>query len=97
MLSVTNDTPSSTGVRELLTDLRERDRRDLRMRLDRAVSEGELPAAVDTATMTAFVMTVLHGLSIQARDGASGDALDTVVDTAMLAWDHTVQQTHPPD
>jgi AcrR family transcriptional regulator len=97
VLSATTYTPSSTGVRDLLTDLRDRDRRDLRTRLDRAVTEGELAVTVDTAALAAFVMTVLHGLSIQARDGASADALEAVVDLAMLAWDHTVQQTQPAE
>lgn len=94
VLSATTYTPNSAGIRDLLVDLREQDRRNLRRRLDHAMDEGELPATVDTAALTAFVMTVLHGLSIQARDGAGADILDAVVDTAMLAWDH-LQRTRP--
>ncbi len=97
VLAATTYTPSSAGIRDLLADLRDRDRRDLRLRLDRAVTEGELPGSLDTAALAAFVMTALHGLSIQARDGASADALDAVVDLAMLAWDHTVQQAQVSD
>lgn len=96
VLSATTYTPNSTGVRDLLADLRERDRQDLQRRLDRAVDGGELPATVDTAALTAYVITVLHGLSIQARDGATADILDAVVGTAMLAWER-VGQTQPPE
>lgn len=84
-------TPASAGIRDLLKDLRDRDQRDLRMRLDRAVSEGELAATVDTEALAAYVITVLHGLSIQACDGASRETLDSVVDLAMLTWDRVVR------
>jgi AcrR family transcriptional regulator len=93
VLSANTYTPESEQVRDLLTSLRDRDRRDLRVRLDRAVREGELPAGADTAALTAFVMTVLHGLSIQARDGASADTLDAVIDIAMRAWDNETRNT----
>lgn len=91
VLSATTYTPSSAGVRDLLTQLRDQDRRDLRTRLDRAVVEDELPRSVDTAALTTFVMTVLHGLSIQARDGASAADLNAAVDVAMRAWDQMAQ------
>ena len=85
-------TPNSAVVRDLLAGLRDQDQRHLRERFDRAVAEGDLPGSADTATLAAFVMTVLHGLSIQARDGASFETLDAVADVTMLAWDHAVQQ-----
>lgn len=93
VLSGTTYTPGSEGVRDLLTNLRDRDRRDLQSRLDRAVAEGELPADADTEALTAFVMTVLHGLSIQARDGAGADVLDAVVAIAMQGWDAMTQRS----
>lgn len=88
VLSANTYTPESEPVRDLLTDLRDRDKQDLRERLDRAVRDGELPASADTGALTDFVMTVLHGLSIQARDGADLDTLKAVIDIAMRAWDN---------
>jgi AcrR family transcriptional regulator len=93
VLAATTYTPNSTAIRDLLIQLRDEDRRAVRMRLDRAATDGELPASVDTAALTAFVMTVLHGLSIQARDGATAGTLDSAVNVAMLAWD---QMVRPP-
>lgn len=90
VLAATTYTPESASVRDLLAGLREQDRQHLLDRLDRAVRAAELPATADTAALTAFVMTVLHGLSIQARDGASADTLSAVVDVAMRAWDNEV-------
>jgi hypothetical protein len=41
----------------------------------------------DTAALAAFYVTVLQGLSIRARDGASAQALGAIVDGATAAWD----------
>jgi AcrR family transcriptional regulator len=60
---------------------------DLRERLERAVAEGELPAGVDCQAVASFYATVQHGMSIQARDGASRDELLAVADCGMAAWD----------
>ena len=37
--------------------------------------------------LAAYYTTVLHGLSIQARDGASRKTLASVVECAMSVWD----------
>jgi AcrR family transcriptional regulator len=95
VLAANTYTPSSTAIRDLLADLRDEDRSQLRARLDQAVAEGELPPSTDTAALTTFVMTVLHGLSIQARDGATAESLNAVVDVSMLAWDKTTEQAQP--
>jgi AcrR family transcriptional regulator len=83
-------TPSDAPIRDLLADLRDRDRQTLRERLERAIIDGELPSHVDGQALTGFVITILHGLSIQARDGASTGDLESVVDCAMEAWDHLI-------
>ena len=41
----------------------------------------------DAETVAAFYSTVLNGLSIQARDGASAAQLQATVDGALAAWD----------
>jgi AcrR family transcriptional regulator len=59
----------------------------LRERLERAVAEGELPKDFDCEAAATFYATVQQGMSIQARDGASRDALLAVAACAMAAWD----------
>ncbi|MBB1595146.1 TetR/AcrR family transcriptional regulator [Achromobacter sp. UMC46] len=56
-------------------------------RLNAGVAQGELPASADTKSLAAFYTTVLHGMSIQARDGASRKTLQGVARQAMCAWD----------
>ncbi|KYG09410.1 TetR family transcriptional regulator [Sorangium cellulosum] len=87
VLAATLGTPESEGVRSHLAACRRGALDELQRRLDRGVAEGDLPAGTDTAALAAFYTTVLQGLSIQARDGASREALEAIVDCAMAAWD----------
>lgn len=59
----------------------------LHLRLERAVSDGELPKGPDWREIATFYTVVQQGMSIQARDGASRKALLAVTDYAMAAWD----------
>lgn len=56
-------------------------------RLNAGVTQGELPVGADVKSLAAFYTTVLHGMSIQARDGASRKTLQAVARQAMCAWD----------
>lgn len=58
----------------------------IRQRLERAVREGDLPAGLDLSAIASFYATVVHGLALRARDGASRRALNAAVDGAMAAW-----------
>lgn len=78
----------NTAVRDLLADLRRSDRENLTQRFERAIADDELPPESDTQALANFVLTVLHGMSIHARDGADRDQLTRTVDLAMTAWDH---------
>lgn len=59
----------------------------LEERLGRAVAEGELLASADVRALSRFLQTVQSGMSILARDGASGTELEAVAEIAMLRWD----------
>ena len=58
----------------------------LRKRLERAREEGDLPRGADPADLAKYVVTVLHGMAVQAAGGASRAELERVVDTALRAW-----------
>ena len=57
----------------------------IRDRFERAVAEGDLPAAADPAALARFVVTVNFGLSVQAASGASRAELLQVVQIALCA------------
>jgi AcrR family transcriptional regulator len=58
----------------------------IRERLKRAKRDGDLPADADPASLARYVATVLHGMAVQAVDGASRKELERVVETALRAW-----------
>jgi len=80
-------TPDNSEVRRYLVDLRRGTFELIRSRFESAMGEGELPADLDIDSMAAFYNTVLEGLSIEARDGASRQTLHGIVDWALASWD----------
>jgi AcrR family transcriptional regulator len=87
VLAATNYTPGNQGVHDYLGEMRGSTQEALRERLRKSVADGELPPGTNVDGMAAFYVTVLNGLSIQARDGAKAEELTAVIDGAMAAWD----------
>jgi AcrR family transcriptional regulator len=58
-----------------LSSLRTRALASLKARIERGIAEGELRPDTDASALARFVATVIQGLSVQARDGASEDEL----------------------
>jgi AcrR family transcriptional regulator len=76
------------AVREFLADRRRDQRTTIRDRLARGVTDGDLTApAAGLDAVARYYTTVVQGLSVQARDGATRAELETVITCAMAAWD----------
>jgi AcrR family transcriptional regulator len=76
------------AVREFLADRRRDQYATIRERLARGVADGDLTASpADLDALARYYATVVQGLSVQARDGATRADLETVVTCAMAAWD----------
>ena len=76
------------AVREFLAGLRRDMLATIRDRLARGVTDGDLaasPASLDGVAR--YYTTVVQGLSVQARDGASRADLEAIIACAMAAWD----------
>jgi AcrR family transcriptional regulator len=58
----------------------------LRARLERAKREGDLPGDADCSDLARYVMTVVHGLAVQAAGGATRKQLQRVAGLALRAW-----------
>jgi AcrR family transcriptional regulator len=86
ILGATKCTPANAGAQDYLQSIRQQTPTVLKRRLNRAVTDGDLPASADIAAIAAFYATVLHGLAVRAGDGASRKALMAAVDGAMAAW-----------
>lgn len=55
-------------------------------RFQRAVDEGDLPARTDPGLLARYVVTLAHGIAVQAASGVCRDELQAVTDAALRAW-----------
>lgn len=77
---------SAEPIRRELISRRAAGECDLRKRFERAKLEGDLPADSDPADLARYVMTVLHGMSVEAAGGANRDELQRVAALALRNW-----------
>ena len=55
-------------------------------RLERAKTEGDLPASADVEGLTSFLYAIIQGMAVQARAGAPRADLERLIDTSMAMW-----------
>jgi AcrR family transcriptional regulator len=58
----------------------------IKLRIERAINEGELPKRTDASSLAAFFAMVIQGMSVQAHDGATSASLKRIAKLAMAAW-----------
>ena len=76
------------AVRDFLADRRRDMHTTIKDRLRRGVTDGDLTTpAASLEAIARYYTTVVQGLSVQARDGATRAELETVISCAMAAWD----------
>jgi AcrR family transcriptional regulator len=86
MLMLSGAECAETSLHSQLAKRRADAKKTLKARIDRGLREGELPRGTDTDALADFYMTVLKGMALQARDGASRRSLVATADAAMRAW-----------
>lgn len=77
---------ASSDVQAIVADYRHHLRDGLQARIERDVSVGLLPDKTDAAALAGLVVTVVQGLSVLARDGASRAFLSSVAEASLRAW-----------
>jgi AcrR family transcriptional regulator len=86
----------NSSVRAFLAGLRHDMFNAIRDRLAHGISDGDLTASSDRLDAIArYYTTVVQGLSVQARDGASRSDLEAVITCAMAAWEALAQAQSP--
>jgi AcrR family transcriptional regulator len=86
ILGATNCSLENKAIQDHLLSIRREISQSISERLKRGQRAGDVPKTAPTAALTAYYSTVLHGLALQSRDGASGKTLMQVVDFAMANW-----------
>ncbi len=85
-LGATNCARENQGIDDFLQGYRQSTRQAIYQRLCKGQADKELADDVDTHALADFYATVLNGLAIQTRDGASCASVQAVVRQAMAAW-----------
>jgi AcrR family transcriptional regulator len=89
ILAAPTGATENVGVRKFLAGLRRDMFAAIRDRLASGVADDDLtasPASLDA--IARYYTTIVQGLSVQARDGASRADLEAVITCAMAAWDN---------
>ena len=76
---------AAESVRRWLLERRERREAALAERFAQAVDAGEWPPGTDTRALAAYLMTLLHGMDVQAASGASRERLQQIVGLGLAA------------
>ena len=84
--ALTHSSPAADSVRASIANRRNGSRAVLQARLERAITEGELTPDTNAAALARFFITVIQGMTVQARDGASSEDLIATVEMALRAF-----------
>jgi AcrR family transcriptional regulator len=76
----------ANSVRRELVSRRLAGEAALRQRLKRAKHDGDLPPESNPASLARYIVTLIHGMSVQAAGGASRKDLHRVVEIALRSW-----------
>ena len=90
ILGATNCALENKAVQDHLLLIRRQMSQSISERLKKGQRDGDVPRTASTAALTAYYSTVLHGLALQSRDGASQKTLMQVVDFAMANWQQII-------
>jgi AcrR family transcriptional regulator len=83
ILGATNISQDAHEVNSALRLLREESESCFLRRVKRAIADGQLPSEIDAIGYAATLNTLLEGMSIQGRDGASGGELERIAKIAL--------------
>jgi AcrR family transcriptional regulator len=85
-LACTQVPPALTCLRDTMVRYRWAAQAAMAARIQRGVDEGEVPKDTNVEALAAFYSALSRGMAVQARDGASRERLQEIVEIAMRAW-----------
>jgi len=87
VMGAMNCMPGNKNIERFMCDQRVNREKFIRQRLRRGIAEGDLPKDTDVSSLVSFYSTLVDGLALRSRDGASRKTLLSIVERAMAAWD----------
>lgn len=85
-LAGTHQSASLAALRQTLSLYRADLERACADRISKGIADGDMPLDTDVDGLAAYFHTVIRGLAVQARDGASRDRLSEIGRIAMYSW-----------
>lgn len=85
-LACTQVAPALTCLRDAMIGYREAAQEAMAARIRRGIDAGDVPSGTDVEALAAFYSALSRGLAVQARDGASRERLQEIVEVGMRAW-----------
>ena len=86
MLMLSCTACAETSLQSQLAKRRADVKKALKARIERGLAASELPRGTDVDALADFYTTLLKGMALQARDGASRRSLVAAAEAAMRAW-----------
>jgi AcrR family transcriptional regulator len=86
MMAAATSANSSQGLQQALAEKRRAARERLRARIKRGAEDGDVPADADVGALADFYTTIMSGMAMLARDGASRRSLLATVASAMALF-----------
>ena len=86
VMAAATSSRSSEKLQAALTAKRMASRASLKARIERGIKEGDVPRGTDVSELADFYSTIMTGMSLQARDGASRKSLLATVRQAMAVF-----------
>jgi AcrR family transcriptional regulator len=77
--------PQAQDIADELKAWRQRTEAAIAERLAKGQAAGDVPANLAAADLAKYITSIMHGMSIQARDGASVAELNSLAETALAA------------
>ncbi|ENU81824.1 hypothetical protein F975_00439 [Acinetobacter sp. ANC 3789] len=87
IVAVVNCSEQTHDVQQKVLEKRLKEKQKLLQRLQQGIVDGDLAPTTPIEEMTDFYTTVIQGLTLQARDGATQEQLHKVIEHAMRVWD----------
>ena len=77
---------TAESIKEELRRRRAEWEEDLRLRLEQAKAEGDLPAAADATVLARYLATMMQGIAVQAVGGTRREDLKKIAEMVLLTW-----------
>lgn len=85
-LGCTQAPPALSSLRDMMAGYRHRAQAAMADRIRRGITQGDVPKDTDVDALAAFYSALSGGMALQARDGATQQQLQEVVEFGMRAW-----------